>query len=501
MKSTFYSVVSNFIARVWSVLISIIVLPIYTKILGFESYGLIGFFGTLLSSLAILDLGLSATLNREMSRSLVLDYNINEFRNMVFSIELIYWLIGILLGLTVVLFAPYIAEHWIKAEGLSKNNVKYALMLMGGVIAFQWPLSIYGGGLMGMQKQVQYNVYFIVFSTIKSLGVILILKYISTSIFGFFLYQIIITFIASIFLKKMMWHFLPKSKSRNRFSFLELKKVGKFAIGMTGVGLSTLVLGQLDKIILSKLLPLKQFGYYTFGFSIGSCIALLSGVLGSVLMPKMNQVVAKNNIYDIKAQYHRTTKIYAATITPPAIILLFFSKELLTLWMGNTESVENIWRLVSLIALGGLFNTYVTAAYFLMLAYGWTKFTIYQNTIASLISIPLLIISVQHFGLLGGASICLVSNFCYLVISLPLIHSKLLIGELKKVYISDIIPSLIISLISISIFKYFYQSNFSFIFKLIYFSFVALVTYTIIIFSINEYRHLFINFLNRRRSN
>jgi O-antigen/teichoic acid export membrane protein len=359
---------------------------------------------------------------------------------MVFSIELIYWVIGIFLGIIVIIFAPFIAEHWIKTENLSIENVKRAVMLMGGVIAFQWPLSIYGGGLMGLQKQVQYNIFTIIFSTLKSLGVVIVLKYISTSIFGFFLYQILITLLAVLFLKKLMWYFLPKSEDKIKFSYTELKKVGKFAIGMTGVGLSTLILGQLDKIILSKMLPLKQFGYYTFGFSIGSCVALLSGVLGSVLLPKLNQIVAKNNKDEITDEYHKITKIYYATITPPAIILLFFSKELLTIWMGNTDNVENIWQLVSLIALGGLFNTYVTASYFLMLAYGWTKFTIYQNIIASLISFPLLIFSVKYFGLLGGASICIVSNFSYLVISLPLIHRKLLIGELKKVYISDIAP-------------------------------------------------------------
>jgi len=499
MKSTIYSVLSNFLARVWSILISLIVLPIYTKILGFESYGLIGFFGTLLSSLAILDLGLSSTLNREMSRSLVLDYSANDFRNMVFSIELIYWVIGILLGIIVIIFAPFIAEHWIKTENLSIENVKRAVMLMGGVIAFQWPLSIYGGGLMGLQKQVQYNIFTIIFSTLKSLGVVIVLKYISTSIFGFFLYQILITLLAVLFLKKLMWYFLPKSEDKIKFSYTELKKVGKFAIGMTGVGLSTLILGQLDKIILSKMLPLKQFGYYTFGFSIGSCVALLSGVLGSVLLPKLNQIVAKNNKDEITDEYHKITKIYSATITPPAIILLFFSKELLTIWMGNTDNVENIWQLVSLIALGGLFNTYVTASYFLMLAYGWTKFTIYQNIIASLISFPLLIFSVKYFGLLGGASICIVSNFSYLVISLPLIHRKLLIGELKKVYISDIAPYFFVSILSISFFKYFYNTNFSLIIKISYFLFLTLITYFIIVMITKEYRMIFYNLIKQKK--
>ena len=326
MKSTFYNILSNFVARIWSVAISLIVLPMYTNILGFESYGLIGFYSTLLGSLAILDLGLSATLNREMSRSLVLNSDINSFRNMVFSIEIIYWLIGIVLGVIVIIFAPYIAQYWIKSEGISSTNVTYTIMLMGGVIAFQWPQSIYGGGLMGLHKQIPYNVYYIIFNTLKSLGAIFILKYVSATIFAFFLYQIILAFVASIFLKKLMWVFVPHSKVSLSFSFIELKKIGKFAIGMMGIGLSTLILNQLDKIMLSKLLSLKAFGYYVFGYSVGSSILLLSGVLGTVLLPQLSQVVAKGIVNDITEQYHRTTKLFAATISAPAILLFFLAK-------------------------------------------------------------------------------------------------------------------------------------------------------------------------------
>lgn len=491
MKTTIYNILSNLITRFWSILISIIVLPIYTKILGFESYGLIGFFSTLLGSLAILDLGLSATLNREMSRSLVLNTKIEDTRNMVYSIELIYWAIGFLIGIGVIIFAPFISQHWIKSNTLTANNIKNVIMLMGGVIAFQWPLSIYGGGMMGLQKQVHYNLYLLIFNTLKSLGVILILKYFSPTLYAFFIYQIIITFLGVVILKKILWYFLPYSEKKLAFSSLELKKIGKFAIGMTGVGLSSLILGQLDKVLLSKLLSLKDYGYYTFGFSIGSSIALLSGVLGTVLLPRLSQVVAKDNLDDITKQYHNITKILASSVTPIAIFLFFFSKEILSIWLKDIETVSNIWKLVSLISLGSLFNTYVMGSYFLLIAYGSTKFTIYQNVIASIISLPLLYFSVHQFGLLGGSSICLGINFCFFIFSLPAIHRMKLKGELKNVYIYDIAPSLIISFIIMFLFKYYYKENFVLIIKLLYFSLAVLLTYIFIILTSKDYRIIF----------
>lgn len=50
-------------------LMGLVFVPLYIKFLGMEAYGLIGFFATLQALFSILDLGLGATLNRELARA------------------------------------------------------------------------------------------------------------------------------------------------------------------------------------------------------------------------------------------------------------------------------------------------------------------------------------------------------------------------------------------------------------------------------------------------
>jgi hypothetical protein len=96
-----------------------------------------------------------------------------------------------------------------------------------------------------------------------------------------------------------------------------------------------------------------------------------------------------------------------------------------------------------------------------MLAFGWTRFTIYQNTIAGIILVPLLIWWVHLFGVVGGTMVWLMLNAGYILISIPLMHTKILKGEMVSWYIKDtLIPFLIVAG-SIVIFKYTIAESFT----------------------------------------
>jgi hypothetical protein len=142
--------------------------PVYIYYLGIESYGLIGFYTTLISSFAILDFGLSTTLNREIAKAKATSPNPVQLRNLVYTLEIVYWIIGIVICLSVVMLSGVIANNWLKAEHVSAQTIKSSIILMGLVISFQWPISLYHGGLMGMEKQVLYNIISVIMMTLRS---------------------------------------------------------------------------------------------------------------------------------------------------------------------------------------------------------------------------------------------------------------------------------------------------------------------------------------------
>src|ERR1700733_16084280 len=91
--------VASFAGTGWSGVVQLACIPAYIKLMGIESYGLIGFYLVLQAALQVLDLGLSPTMNREMARYSVLPDKADEARDLVRTLEVGYWSIGIIIAI------------------------------------------------------------------------------------------------------------------------------------------------------------------------------------------------------------------------------------------------------------------------------------------------------------------------------------------------------------------------------------------------------------------
>src|SRR6185312_2390283 len=103
-----------FIARAWSALLLLGLVPFYVKFLGVEAYGVVGAFVTLQSFISLLDLGLGPTLTRELARTSGSPANAQNMRNLLRTLEAIYLGSAILIVLIVWALAPLIAHHWLQ---------------------------------------------------------------------------------------------------------------------------------------------------------------------------------------------------------------------------------------------------------------------------------------------------------------------------------------------------------------------------------------------------
>jgi hypothetical protein len=90
--------------------------------MGVEAYGLVGIYASLQILSGLLDMGVSGTLNREMARFSVLPDREQEMRNLVRSLEIIYWGIALIIGIAVIAISPFIAHYWVRIA-LIKNRM------------------------------------------------------------------------------------------------------------------------------------------------------------------------------------------------------------------------------------------------------------------------------------------------------------------------------------------------------------------------------------------
>ena len=437
------NIIANFGGKAWQALMSLAFVPLYIKFMGIESYGLVGIFASLLALFGLLDMGLSTTLNRELARFSALPDKAQDMRNLVRTLELPYWCIAFIIGIAVVGLSGPIAYYWVKADNLSSATVKQALMIMGGVIAFQWPVSLYSGGLMGLQKQVLLNGIESGVATLRGVGAALVLWLISPTILAFFTWQIFVSLLRTSIMAGFLWHSIPKTGHRSYFQKALLLRIWRFAAGMTGISVTAIILTQTDKIVLSKILPLEMFGYYTFATVVASGLYYFIGPVFSALFPRFSQLVSLHDQSGLKELYHKSCQFMSVMILPVAIVVSLFSSEILLLWTGDPVTVANTHSIVSILIIGTALNGLMNLPYGLQLAHAWTKLALYTNIIASIVLVPMIYFLATRYGVVGAASAWVILNTGYVLICIQIMHSRLLKGEQWRWYFNDVGPTLV----------------------------------------------------------
>jgi O-antigen/teichoic acid export membrane protein len=436
------NMVANFAGHGWSALIQLAVIPLYIKFLGIEAFGLVGFYIVLSAAFKILDLGITATINRELARYSTSPGKIEEVRNFVRTLEVGYWVMGLIIGTIVLAASGFIANEWVNVDTLPVNTVQHAVVIMGIVIALQCPISLYQGGLMGLQQQVLLNGIRVGTATLNAVGAILVLWLISSSITAYFWWQIIVSTVHVLLSAFFLWRSLPKSQSIPGVELRLVRNVWRFAAGMTGIGLSATVLSYLDKIVLSNLLSLKVFGYYMLAGTVASGLYLFISPIFSALFPRLSALDAISDGVTLKQTYHLGAQLMAVLLLPVSAVLVLFAFDILLLWTGSAEIASNAHLIVSLLTVGTALNGLMSVPYALQVANGWTSLALRINIFLIILSAPAIIFMATHFGALGGASVWVVVNIIYALIAIPLMHRRLLKGEAWVWVKADILPAL-----------------------------------------------------------
>lgn len=464
------NIIANFLGTGYSMALQFLMLPITLHYLGPQAYGLVGIYATILAILGVLDLGLSPALSRELARLSVLPSGNSLMRSTVTTLEVICLIAAISVGLLIWFGAPLLAKYWFTKSNLSVYLISSCLQWMGLQSAFQFLTGYYNSGLVGLQKIRLSNSITAFTQTLRTVVLISLLM-INPQTELYFLYQAVMSLITLIATGYALYFVLPKdgdlensnlnqhsdsgffSKLAKRYSHERFKACRRFAAGMAATTLSTLALTQLDKVILSKMLSLEDFGYYTIAASIAAMLAKPAALVYGAALPRMTQLATQGDEATLTKVYLKSSSLVSWLVLPAAGILIGFSLPLLTLYLHNESSANIIAPLFVLIAIGTASNASMNIPYGLTLAYGWTKFGLIVTGTASLVMIPLIIFATQRYGAIGAAFTWMLLNVSYFIVFMYPIHRKILKGLLFRWYLNSLLVqgALAISIVLIAI--------------------------------------------------
>lgn len=435
------NIVANFFGKFWLLAVSILAIPVYISQLGTEAFGLVGFYTVLLATLQLLEFGFGVVINREIAQTRSAQDLFQNTRNLIRSLEVFYWLLGLFFAALVYEAAPLIATQWLNNEHLPTDLVVNAIRLMGLIICFQWPVSLYVGCLAGLERQVLLNFLQIIFGTLRTFGAIGVLWWISPTLEAFFVWQLVTALITVASFAIVCWWVMPLRGQSARFSLIALRGVWRFATGLGATSAVTFLLSNLDRLILSKFISLTAFGYYNVANQLNTASRMLPGAVFQALFPRFSALYAQEQgrERELVALYHQGSQLISLLVFPACITLALFSTEILNIWLQNEEVARSAAMIASILVLGSALNAVLGIPYEMTVARGWSMYGFYQNLVSAVVIVPMMLVLVWTDGALGAAMAWLILNIGYLVVAPPIMARRTLPkGELTSWYMQDV---------------------------------------------------------------
>ena len=432
------NVLANIMGKGASALFTLIFVPLQLKYLGVEAYGLVGFYATIQTTFLLIDMGFSGAFTREIARLSVAPDKAQEMRNLCRTFEIGFLLLGGIAALLIAVLAHPIASHWVNPENISPNTIVAAIGLMGVSIGLQFSFLIYQGGLLGLQRQTMLSGLNILVGLLRGLGGLLVLMFVDSSITVFFGWQVVVSIFQFLSGRFLAWQNFPQSLIPSRFDFGLVVPLWRFAAGMAGIAVCSMILMQADKLILSRMLTLEQFGYYSLASMAAGIPFMLAGPINNAVYPRLTQLVTLGRISELAKFYHRACQITAVMVIPAGLFLAIFSKEFMLSWTGNPTVAQNTHQLVSILAIGSMLLAIMYIPYALQLAFSWTKLALYFNITSIIILIPSMIWLTNIYGVIGACFVWLLLNAAYVLGMIQLMHKRILPNEKLVWYRDDV---------------------------------------------------------------
>jgi O-antigen/teichoic acid export membrane protein len=431
----------SYAGQAYAMLIGILILPFYLGHLGAEAYGLIGFFAVMQAWLQLLDAGLSPSLVRQIAH---FRGRVNaaaqryEPGQLLRSFEIIFLPVVMLTALSIHFSSGWIAHQWLQAEDLSTATIVNCISLMGLMVGLKLYATLYKSGLQGLELHAWLNSANVLIATLRYFGGLFLVASISQNPLDFFLFQTAVALLETLIFAVKAYSLMPYQKLLSGFNWTVVKPVLPFAAGMSLTSALWIILTQLDKVLLSNVLPLDEYGYFSLVALMSTGIMTLTNPLVQTLLPRMTMLVAEGRIADMQTLYLNATRFVCSLLFPLAGVIAFHSAELVFAWTGDAQAAQWSRLVLPWYVIGSAIMAATAFQFYLQYAYGQLRLHVWFSLISAALSIPLVIYASLVHGVYGAALAWFGLRMLTFLIWPSMVHKRFAAG-LHRPWLQDLL--------------------------------------------------------------
>lgn len=415
------SILANYLSHFYVSLISMALVPTYLRLMGAEAYGLVSFYSILFSLFYLLDMGLTPTISRETARFHGGVISAQEFRLLFRALSVAFALIAVIGALGIWFANDWLVGRWFNLDTVSLPTAKMAVTLMAFSVSMRWMGGLSRGVLSGGEHMVWLPAFNATITTLRFVGVLLVMRVWGYNVEVFFIYQLGVAVLEFFWLIAKVQSLLPAVKVVG-WSFVPLRPLLQFGLTTALSSALSVLLMQVDKFLLSGLLPLAEYGHFSLAVVVATSVMVVSAPISNVLMPRMVRLHAENREAELQSVYRLSTRMTSSFALGGAMTLAFCAHPLLITWTGDAEWAHRYWPVLALYALGYGFWALGAFPYYLQYARGQMRWHLIGNVLFFILQVPSVIFAVNYFGVVGAGFVWLTFSGLYLIVWGSVVH-------------------------------------------------------------------------------
>ena len=416
-------------------------IPLYIKYMGVEAYGLVGFFAMLQAWFTLLDMGLTPTVARESARFRGGATDAISYRRLIRALEGVFFIVALIGGGALLIASGYIAGSWLKVSQLTMAEVTTAVQLMAVIIAMRWMCGLYRGTVSGSERLVWLGGYNSLIATIRFVGVFPVLILVGATPTIFFSFQLCVAVLELAGLWVYSCRLMPiiPVDKLTAWTLTPLKPVIKFSLTIAFTSSVWVLVTQTDKLVLSKLLPLADYGYFMLAVLVAGGVLAISDPVSGAVTPRMAKLEAEGNHNELIRIYRQSTQLVCIIASAASVILVFFGEPLLWSWTGDKVLAGRCASILAFYACGNGILVISAFPYYLQYAKGDMRFNLIGSIGFVLFLIPAVIWAAGKYGGIGAGYVWLTANVIYFLFWVSFVHHQLEPGLNRFWYWQDVL--------------------------------------------------------------
>jgi len=355
-KILFRNTVLNFFGLVIPLAVGFVTIPMVVRALGNDRFGILALVWVVFGYFGLFDLGLGRTTTRYIADAM----GRNEEEKLpayLWTAVLLQTGIGLLAACLSFLAAPVIARRILNIPDGFVGETILTLRLVGWSLPVMFVSSSFRGVLEAAQRfdlvnavKVPVNVLFYV---LPLAGVVM----------GFGLPGIVVLLVASRAAALVVWgalslRVMPALRTRPALQGKLIRPLFSFS---GWLGLSSIlyaVTSSMDRLVIGSLITVEAVTYYSAPYEAINRVGVVPGSLSMVLFPAFSYLDAGGRTDRAETLFARSMKFLLLSTGPIFLLLMFFARDFLRLWLGAEFAVNSAF-VVQAVAAGFLVNTVI----------------------------------------------------------------------------------------------------------------------------------------------